>query len=58
MDDYEIVEDGETMQIDHLVFFVHGIGAICDLKFRTLPEVGQFLNYLISELSFFDLFSS
>lgn len=33
------IEDGEPEQVDHLLFMVHGIGAACDLKFRTIQEV-------------------
>ena len=37
-----VIEDGESAQIDHLVFLVHGIGAICDFKFRSIVEAGKF----------------
>lgn len=37
------IEDGESEQIDHLMFMVHGIGAACDLKFRPVEEVGMFI---------------
>ncbi|XP_037927764.1 phospholipase DDHD2-like [Teleopsis dalmanni] len=33
------IEEGETDRVDHLIFMVHGIGAACDLKFRSLQEV-------------------
>lgn len=41
------IESGEETQIDHLLFLVHGIGAFCDLKMRTVEEVGmaKFLIY-------------
>ncbi|XP_021561782.1 phospholipase DDHD2 isoform X2 [Carlito syrichta] len=29
---------GEPLQIDHLVFVVHGIGPACDLRFRSLVQ--------------------
>ncbi|CAL8071841.1 unnamed protein product [Orchesella dallaii] len=32
------VEDGESAQVDHLVFVVHGIGPICDFKLRNIVE--------------------
>lgn len=38
------IEDGEPDKIDHVMFMVHGIGAACDLKFRSVEEVGE-LNY-------------
>ncbi|KAF2901335.1 hypothetical protein ILUMI_04852 [Ignelater luminosus] len=37
-DDFEI-EAGESPIIDHLLFVVHGIGSVCDLKFRSVEEV-------------------
>lgn len=33
---------GEMSQIDHLVFMVHGIGPVCDLRFRSIVECGKF----------------
>ncbi|XP_054005180.1 SEC23-interacting protein isoform X3 [Hylaeus anthracinus] len=33
------IEDGEPEKVDHLMFLVHGIGSVCDLKFRTVEEV-------------------
>ncbi|KAL0269540.1 UNVERIFIED_CONTAM: hypothetical protein PYX00_007241 [Menopon gallinae] len=36
-DDFDI-DDGESPRVDHLVFVVHGIGSVCDLKFRTIEE--------------------
>lgn len=35
------IEDGEPDKIDHVLFMVHGIGAACDLKFRSVEEVGE-----------------
>lgn len=32
---------GEMMQVDHLVFMVHGIGPVCDLRFRSMVECGK-----------------
>ncbi|NXQ45627.1 S23IP protein, partial [Catharus fuscescens] len=37
-DDHDEVPDGEMSQIDHLVFMVHGIGPVCDLRFRSIVE--------------------
>lgn len=33
------IEDGDCDKVDHLLFMVHGIGSVCDLKFRTVEEV-------------------
>ncbi|XP_017779711.1 PREDICTED: phospholipase DDHD2 isoform X2 [Nicrophorus vespilloides] len=38
MDEFHI-EEGEPAKVDHLLFLVHGIGSVCDLKFRTVEEV-------------------
>lgn len=38
LEDFEI-EDGEPDTVDHLLFMVHGIGSVCDLKFRSVEEV-------------------
>ncbi|XP_063095895.1 phospholipase DDHD2 isoform X5 [Cavia porcellus] len=32
------VHGGEPLQIDHLVFVVHGIGPACDLRFRSIVQ--------------------
>lgn len=32
---------GEMPQVDHLVFMVHGIGPVCDLRFRSMVECGE-----------------
>lgn len=32
---------GEMAQVDHLVFMVHGIGPVCDLRFRSMVECGK-----------------
>lgn len=37
-DDPDEIPDGEMSQIDHLVFMVHGIGPVCDLRFRSIVE--------------------
>uniref|UniRef100_A0A1B0GAQ0 DDHD domain-containing protein n=1 Tax=Glossina morsitans morsitans TaxID=37546 RepID=A0A1B0GAQ0_GLOMM len=38
LDDFNI-EQGECHKVDHLLFMVHGIGSVCDLKLRTVEEV-------------------
>ncbi|ESO93104.1 hypothetical protein LOTGIDRAFT_232837 [Lottia gigantea] len=37
----KVVKRGETNQVDHLVFIVHGIGDFCDVKFRSIVEGGS-----------------
>uniref|UniRef100_A0A3Q3WFL0 Uncharacterized protein n=1 Tax=Mola mola TaxID=94237 RepID=A0A3Q3WFL0_MOLML len=37
-DDHDEVPDGELPKVDHLVFMVHGIGPVCDLRFRSMIE--------------------
>lgn len=39
IDEFDISQ-GEPKKVDHLLFLVHGIGSVCDLKFRTVEEVG------------------
>jgi hypothetical protein len=48
VDEFDI-DEGEPAKVDHLLFLVHGIGPVCDLKFRTVEEVGEFsfCNFLI-----------
>ncbi|XP_056408420.1 SEC23-interacting protein isoform X2 [Hyla sarda] len=38
VDDHDDIPDGEVPQADHLVFMVHGIGPVCDLRFRSIVE--------------------
>jgi len=38
LDEFDIAE-GEPNQVDHLLLVVHGIGKVCDLRFRSLVEV-------------------
>ncbi|XP_029645752.1 phospholipase DDHD2 isoform X2 [Octopus sinensis] len=38
IEDFATVYDGETGKIDHLVFIVHGIGPVCDIRFRSIVE--------------------
>lgn len=38
MDEFDI-DEGEPAQVDHILFLVHGIGSVCDLKFRSVEEV-------------------
>ncbi|XP_020510113.1 SEC23-interacting protein isoform X1 [Labrus bergylta] len=37
-DDHDEVPDGELPKVDHIVFMVHGIGPVCDLRFRSMVE--------------------
>ncbi|XP_006820775.1 SEC23-interacting protein-like, partial [Saccoglossus kowalevskii] len=37
-DDVGQVEEGEPNLIDHVMFVVHGIGPVCDLRFRSIVE--------------------
>ncbi|CAH6787167.1 phospholipase DDHD2 isoform X3 [Phodopus roborovskii] len=42
---------GEPLQIDHLVFVVHGIGPACDLRFRSIVQcVNDFRNVSLNLL--------
>ncbi|XP_016892900.1 SEC23-interacting protein isoform X2 [Cynoglossus semilaevis] len=44
-DEHDDVPDGELATVDHLVFMVHGIGPVCDLRFRSMVEcVDDFRN--------------
>ncbi|XP_060063266.1 phospholipase DDHD2-like [Ylistrum balloti] len=38
VEDFESIQEGESAQVDHLVFMVHGIGSFCDVKFRNIVE--------------------
>jgi hypothetical protein len=42
---------GETSEVDHLVFVVHGIGSVCDIKFRTIAEVVDGFRELAEDMS-------
>ena len=44
------IASGETSQIDHLVFLVHGIGSFCDFKFRTVVETVDDFRALSAQL--------
>ena len=44
------IEKGEEDLIDHLVFVVHGVGSICDFKFRPLVEVVDDFRNMVSLL--------
>lgn len=39
--DFDKISDGESSEVDHLVFVVHGIGPVCDLRFRNIIECGE-----------------
>ena len=34
---------GESEEVDHLVFVVHGIGDSCEVRFRNIVECGESL---------------
>lgn len=38
VEEVETIEDGEPTQVDHLVFVVHGVGSVCDFRFRSVEE--------------------
>ncbi|XP_071803441.1 triacylglycerol hydrolase DDHD2-like [Asterias amurensis] len=38
IDDLENIQQGEPNKVDHLVFVIHGIGPVCDLRFRSIVE--------------------
>uniref|UniRef100_A0A2K5EDN7 SEC23 interacting protein n=1 Tax=Aotus nancymaae TaxID=37293 RepID=A0A2K5EDN7_AOTNA len=50
-DNLDEIPDGEMPQIDHLVFVVHGIGPVCDLRFRSIIECGWFLSNCCRHIS-------
>ena len=33
---------GESTEVDHLVFVLHGIGDTCDVRFRNIVECGEY----------------
>ncbi|CAH1963675.1 unnamed protein product [Acanthoscelides obtectus] len=37
MDEFDI-DEGESANADHILFMIHGIGAVCDLKFKSVEE--------------------
>ncbi|XP_008825518.1 SEC23-interacting protein isoform X3 [Nannospalax galili] len=37
-DSLDEIPSGEMPQVDHLVFVIHGIGPVCDLRFRSIIE--------------------
>jgi len=40
LEKYDVcLKDDELYEVDHLVFLVHGVGAICDFRLRTIKEV-------------------
>uniref|UniRef100_A0A8C3Q248 DDHD domain containing 2 n=1 Tax=Chrysolophus pictus TaxID=9089 RepID=A0A8C3Q248_CHRPC len=45
------IPNGEPLQIDHLVFVVHGIGPACDIRFRSIVQcVNDFRSVSLSML--------
>lgn len=49
LDSFDI-RDGEPTVVDHLVFLVHGIGSVCDLRFRSVVEVVDDFRFLSHQL--------
>ena len=45
------IPDGESVEVDHVFFVVHGIGAACDIKFRPLEEVVDGFRDLTADMS-------
>lgn len=45
------IPDGESVEVDHVVFVVHGIGAACDIKFRPIAEVVDGFRDLTADIS-------
>ncbi|XP_043568642.1 SEC23-interacting protein isoform X1 [Chiloscyllium plagiosum] len=44
-DDHDEIPEGELPDVNHLVFMAHGIGPVCDLRFRSIAEcVDDFRN--------------
>lgn len=35
------IEDMEPSNIDHLLLLCHGVGSACDMRFRSVEEVGE-----------------
>lgn len=46
VDDIDSIQLGEPSQVDHLVFIIHGIGPVCDFRFRTITECVDDFRYL------------
>ena len=42
---------GESRQVDHIVFIVHGIGSVCDIRFRSIVECGKCSLFMVLALS-------
>ncbi|XP_053407052.1 phospholipase DDHD2-like isoform X2 [Mercenaria mercenaria] len=36
--DFESIDEGESRQVDHVVFVVHGVGSVSDFRFRSIVE--------------------
>ena len=39
---YCLYFSGESTEVDHLVFVLHGIGDTCDVRFRNIVECGEY----------------
>merc|ERR1719186_44824 len=44
------IPQGEEMELDHLVFVVHGIGSACDSKLRSIVEVVDLFREMSAQL--------
>ncbi len=44
------IPDGEAPEVDHLVFVVHGVGAFCDIRLRSIAEVVDGYRELTADL--------
>jgi len=49
------IEEGESRQVDHLIFVVHGIGTVCDMRFRSIIECGELSRFYVVFLLLFHL---
>lgn len=49
-DDADSMDGAEDDTIDHLIFFVHGVGGICDVRFRSCIEVVADFKKMANEL--------
>ncbi len=45
------IPDGESPGVDHLVFVVHGIGSVCDIRMRSIAEVVDGYRELTADLA-------
>lgn len=50
LDDIDSVEGGDDEPVDHLIFFIHGVGGVCDVRFRSCVEVVADFKKMANEL--------